>query len=123
MKSTRWKLSAVCGTATLLLCGCWTPAPVGYQTYPGYYAQPAPMYQGPPGAVVSPGVTYPPPQMGAPASPGGGTWTPSSPPTPAIAPTPNSSSPPIAPGGAGPLPGAPPSTFGAPSTYRDQMPP
>src|ERR1700722_7716978 len=122
MKSTRWKFRAVCGTATLMLGGCWTPAPVGYQTYPGYYAQPAPMYQPPPGAVIQPGMAYPAPQLGQPGSPGGGTWTPASTPTPAIAPTPGSPAP-IGSGNAGPMPGAPPATFGGSSTYRDQMPP
>jgi hypothetical protein len=118
MKSTRWKFRAVCGTATIMLGGCWTPAPYGYPSNPGYYAQPAPMYQPPPGVVVSPGVAYPAPQLGPPASPGGGSWTPSSPPMIA----PGTGSPPLAPSNPGPLPGSP-QTFGPPSGYRDPMPP
>jgi hypothetical protein len=120
MMSTRWKFRAVCGTATVMLGGCWTPAPYGYPSNPGYYAQPAPMYQPPPGVVVSPGVTYPAPQLGPPGSPGGGTWTPSSPPQ--MAPVPGS--PPLAPSNLGPLPGGPgPQTFGPPSGFRDSSPP
>jgi hypothetical protein len=116
MKSTRWTFRAVCGTACLSFAGCWTPAPYGYQSYPGYYAQPGPVYQPPPGAVVAPGMTYPAPQLGVPANPGG-TWTPSSPPTPAIAPTP--AGPPIAPGNLGPMPGGPQTYSPPPATYRD----
>lgn len=118
MMSTRWKFRALCGTASLVLCGCWTPAPYGYPNYPGYYAQPAPMYQPPPGAVISPGVTYPAPQLGAPSAPGG-TWTPASPPT--IAPTPGGP-PPIAPTNPTQMPGTPPPTFGPPSSFRDPPP-
>lgn len=119
MKSTRWLFRAVCGTASLILVGCWTPTPYGYSTYPGYYAPPNQGFVAPSGPTMSPGMTYPPPQLGAPAIPGiGGTWTPAPGPgpTPAIGPTPS----PMSPGPMTPLPGAPPQSFnGGSPPYSD----
>jgi len=57
MKAMRWKFRAICGTASLILGGCWTPAPYGYSTYPGYNSPPNQGFVAPPGAVLSPGVT------------------------------------------------------------------
>lgn len=113
MKSTRWMFRALCGASSFLFVGCWTPAPYGYSTYPGYYAPPNQGFVAPPGATVSPGVTYPPPQLGPPGSPGGG-WTPG----PSISPGPGPT--PVIPGPVTPLPGAPPQPFnGGPATFSD----
>jgi hypothetical protein len=121
MKAMRWKFRALCGTASLILCGCWTSAPYGYGTYPGYYAPPP--NQGfvvPPGGTMSPGVTYPPPQLGPPGMPGSGpNWQ------PAPSNGPPTIAPPMGPSGPSgqlsPLPGAPPQTFngGGPSTFSE----
>jgi hypothetical protein len=110
MMSKRWMFRALCGATSIILGGCWSPGP-GYNSYPGYYAPPNQGYMAPPpGTMVSPGVTYPQPQMGAPAIPGnGGTWAPAGP-GPTLAPTPMN--PPSGPPGAmAPLPGEPPQSF------------
>ena len=121
MKATRWKFRALCGTASLILGGCWTPAPYGYSTYPGYYAPPNQGFVAPPGSPMSPGITYPPPQLGPPAMPGnGGNWGP----TPSISPGPMSPGPmtpgPMTPGPMTPLPGGPPQSYnGGSATFSD----
>ena len=113
MKSTRRTLRALGGAASLILVGCWTPAPYGYTTYPGYYAPPPNQgFVGPPGGtIVTPGPAYPAPQLGAPSTlpPAGGNWTPAPAPTgptpaPLVTPPPSS-------GSLAPMPGAPPQTF------------
>jgi hypothetical protein len=110
MKSTRWLFRSLGGTASLIIVGCWTPAPYGYGTYPGNYGPPPQGFAAPPGTIVQPGVTYPTPQLGPPGSPGNGpTWQQA----PALSPTPANSGP------LTPLPGAPPQSFDSgPSTFR-----
>lgn len=121
MMRTRWMFRALGGAASLILVGCWTPAPYGYTTYPGYYAPPPNQgFVAPPGGtIVSPGVTYPAPQFGTPGPPPGasGSWSPAPPgPTPAPAPV----IPPPSSGSLAPMPGAPTQTFNnAPSTFGD----
>jgi hypothetical protein len=120
MKATRWTFRALCGIAPLILVGCWTPAPYGYQTYPGYYAPPPNQgFVAPPGTIVSPGAPYPAPQLGPPGTPGpSGTWAPAGPgPTPAPMPM---IQPPGGPSSSAPMPGAPTGSFNnGPSTFSD----
>jgi hypothetical protein len=122
MKSTRRTLRALGGAASLILVGCWTPAPYGYNTYPGYYAPPPNQgFVAPPGGtIVSPGPVYPAPQpqLGPPSSlpPSGGNWQPA--PGPGPTPAPTQVMPPPNSGSLAPLPGAPQQTFdNAPSRF------
>src|SRR5262249_4734804 len=125
MKSTRRTLRALGGAASLILVGCWTPAPYGYQSYPGpgYYAPPPNQgFVAPPGgAIVGPTPAYPTPQLGAPGSPppGGGAWAPAPGPGPTPAPVPTIA-PPTNSGSLAPLPGAPTQTYNnGPSTFSE----
>jgi hypothetical protein len=121
MMSTRRMFRACGGAASLILVGCWTPAPYGYTTYPGYYSPPPNQgFVAPPGGpIVSPSVAYPAPQFGPPSAPPGASgWAPAAPgptPAPTLAPTPMGPPP-----GSGSLPGSPQGfNNGPPTTYSE----
>jgi hypothetical protein len=123
MMPTRRMFRAIGGAASLVLVGCWTPAPYGYTTYPGYYGPPPNQgFVAPPGGtIVSPGVTYPPaPVLGPPSAPPGTSgWAPAPGPTPAPTMTPTPMGPPPSSGSLAPLPGAPQSFNNGPSTFSE----
>ena len=53
MMPTRWIFRALGGAASVILVGCWTPAPYGYSTYPGYYGPPPNQgFVAPPGGTI-----------------------------------------------------------------------
>jgi hypothetical protein len=108
MNSSPWMSRSLCAATTLIFAGCMAPGPYTYGTYPGYYA-PQPGYGPPPGGtIMTPGPSFPAPQLGPAVGPTPA-WTPSpssSPPlspTPALSPPPSSSMPP----GNGSFDGAP----------------
>jgi hypothetical protein len=108
MNSTRWMWRSLCAAAPLALAGCMYPGNYTYGTYPGYYAPPAGYGPPPGGAIVTPGPSFPSPQLGPAVTP-----------TPAWQPSPSSPlTPSPAPISPGPLPSTPPGN----SSFNDPTP-
>ncbi len=116
MKSTRRTLRALGGAVSLILVGCWTPAPYGYTTNPGYYGPPPNQgFVGPPGgnnrnagSNVS-GTAATARRRRAQCLRPGGNWAPA--PAQGPTPAPTQVMPPPNSGSLAPMPGAPTQTF------------
>ena len=69
MNSTRWMWRSLLAAAPLALAGCMYPGNYTYGTYPGYYAPPTGYGPPPGGAIVTPGPSFPSPQLGPAVTP------------------------------------------------------
>lgn len=110
MKSSRWMWRSLCALAPLAFAGCMYPGPYTYGTYPGYYAPPTGYAPPPGGTIVTPGPSFPSPQLGPAVTPTPA-WTPS-PSSPPSTLTPSPASP------LTPLPSTPPGN----SSFNDSQP-